>query len=189
MYADDTVLYFTSLSSSEINKVVQEDLNGVAKWIECNKLILNHSKTKTMLFGSRQNLAKSPNFCIQLHGKILEKVPKFSYLGVFLDETLSWKNYVEYVSSKVSSRLGLLSRIRAHVEALIFLTLEAWKLLNKYIPQSCSRYLTMLMLLGVKSQKDVAKSFSLYKIVQLELYLEKNFKECFPFTKLAKFSL
>jgi len=104
MYADDTVLYFTSVYSSEINKVVQGDLNGVAKWIECNKLILNHSKTKTMLFGSWQNLGKSPNFCIQLHGKIFEKVPKFSYLGVFLDETLSWKDHVEYVSSKVSSQ-------------------------------------------------------------------------------------
>ena len=52
---------------------------------------------------------------------ILEKVPKFSYLGVSLDETLSWKDHVEYVSSKVSSRLGLLSRIRA------CLTLEASK--------------------------------------------------------------
>ena len=121
MYANDIVLYFTSLCSSEINKVVHDDLNRVEKWIECNKLILNYSKTKTMLFGSRQNLAKSPTFCIQLHGMILEKVPKFSYLGVFLDETLSWKDHVEYVSSKVSSRLGLLSRIRA------CLTLEASK--------------------------------------------------------------
>ena len=82
MYRDDTVLYFTTLCSSEINKVVQDDLNRAAKWIKCNKPILNHSKTKTMFFGSRQNLATSPNFCIQLHGKILEKVPKFSYLGV-----------------------------------------------------------------------------------------------------------
>ena len=85
------------------------------------KLILNYSKTKTMLFGSRQNLAKSPNFCIQLKGKILEKVPKFSYLGVFLEEPFSWKDHVEYVSSKVSSRLGILSCIRA------CLTLEASK--------------------------------------------------------------
>ena len=113
MYADDTVLYFTSICSPEINKVVQDNLNRVAKWIECNKLILNHSKTKTMLFGSWQNLAKSPNFSIQLHGKILEKVRKFSYLGVFWDETLSWKDHVEYVRSKVSSRLGLLSRLWA----------------------------------------------------------------------------
>jgi len=32
----------------------------------------------------------------------------------------------------------------------------------------------MLMLLGAKSQKDVAKSFSVCKIVQLELYLKEK---------------
>ena len=121
MYADDTVLYSTSPCTLEINRVVQDDLNRVAQWMESNKLILNQSKTKSMLFGSRKNLAKSPNFCIQLHGKVLERVAKFSYLGVVLDETLSWKDNVEYVSSKVSSRLGLLTRIRS------CLTLEASK--------------------------------------------------------------
>jgi len=30
--------------------------------------------------------------------KVLERVAKFSYLGVILDETLSWKDHVEYVS-------------------------------------------------------------------------------------------
>ena len=49
-----------------------------------------------------KNLAKSPNFCIQLYGKTLERVAKFSYLGVVLDENLSWKDHVENVSSKVS---------------------------------------------------------------------------------------
>ena len=60
-------------------------------------------------------------FCIQLYGKTLKRVVKFSYLGVGLDENLSWKDHVEYVSSKVSRRLGLLSRIRS------CLTLEASK--------------------------------------------------------------
>ena len=60
-------------------------------------------------------------FCIQLYGKTLERVAKLSYLGVVLDKNLSWKDHVEYVSSKVSRRLGLLSRIRS------CLTLEASK--------------------------------------------------------------
>ena len=55
-----------------------------------------------MLFGSWQNLAKSPNFCIKLHGKTLQRVAKFSYLGVVLDETLSWKDHVEYVTKQQS---------------------------------------------------------------------------------------
>ena len=88
-------------------------LYRVVQWKDSSRLILNQSKTKSMLFGSLQNLAKSPNFCIQLYGKTLERVAKFSYLGVVSDENLSWKDYIEYVSSKVSRRLGLLSRIRS----------------------------------------------------------------------------
>ena len=161
MYADDTVMYFTNLCTSEIARVVQDDLNGVVQSMESSRLILNQSKTKSMLFGSWKNLAKSPNVCIQLYGKTLERVAEFSYLGVALDENLSWKDHVEYVSSKVSRRLGLLSRIRS------CLTLEASK---QYTHHSCSHYLTMLMLRGGKSQKGVAKSYTAYRTVQLELY-------------------
>ena len=60
-----------------------------------------------------RTFAKSPNFCIQFYGKTLERVPKFSFLGVVLEENLSWKDHVEYVSSKFSRRLGLLSRTRS----------------------------------------------------------------------------
>ena len=81
--------------------------------MESSRLILNQSKTKSRLFGSWQNLAKSPNFCIKLYGKTLERVAKFSHLGVVFDENLSWKDHIEYVGSKVSRRLGLLSRMRS----------------------------------------------------------------------------
>ena len=87
-------------------------------------------------------------FCIQLYGKTLERVAKLSYLGVVLDKNLSWKDHVEYVSSKVSRRLGLLSRKRS------CLTLEASK---QYTHHSCSHYLTMLMLRGGKSQRGCCK--------------------------------
>ena len=102
MYADDTVMYFTNLCTSEIARVVQDDLNRVVQWMESSRLILNQSKTKSMLFGSWQNLAKSPNVCIQLYRKTLERVAEFSYLGVVLDETLSWIDHVEYVTKQQS---------------------------------------------------------------------------------------
>ena len=82
--------------------------------MESGGLILKQSKTKSMLFGSWQNLAKSPfSFYIQLYQKTLERVPQFSYLGVVLDENLSWKDQSSIIiSTKVSRRLGLLSRIQ-----------------------------------------------------------------------------
>ena len=46
---------------------------------------------------------------------------------------------------------------------------SCWKPLNRYMFHSCSHYLTMLMLRGGKSQRGVAKSYTAYKTVQLEL--------------------
>ena len=52
MYADDTVMHFTHLCTSEIARVVQDDLNRAVQLMESSTLILNQSKTKSMLFGS-----------------------------------------------------------------------------------------------------------------------------------------
>ena len=126
--------------------------------MESSRLILNQGKTKSMLFLSWQNLAKSSNFSTQLYGKTLERVDKFSYLGV-LDENLSWKDHVEYVSSKVSRRLGLLSRIRS------CLTLEASKQVSTSLVQPLFDYADVAW-----GQRGVAKSYNAYKTAQLELY-------------------
>ena len=56
VYGDDIVIYFTNLCTSEIARAEQDDLNQVIQWIESSRLILNQSKTKSMLFGSWQNL-------------------------------------------------------------------------------------------------------------------------------------
>ena len=50
MYADDTVLDFTDLCTSEIARIVQDDLNRVAQWMESSRLILNQSKTNQCSF-------------------------------------------------------------------------------------------------------------------------------------------
>ena len=162
MYADDSVMYFTNLCASEIARVVQDDLNRVVQWMESSRLIINQSKTKSMFFGIWPNLAKSPNFCRQLYGKTLERVAKFSCLGVVLEENLSWKDHAEYVGNKVSRRLGLLSRIRS------CLTQEAPKQICTSLLQPLIDYADVAR--EGKSQRSVAKSNIAYRTVHLELY-------------------
>ena len=65
-----------------------------------------------MLFGTKQKLANA-SFKTQLHGSDIERVRNFCYLGVTLDEYLSWKEHVSKVFTKVNKRLGLLGRIRS----------------------------------------------------------------------------
>ena len=115
MYADDTVIYFSATSPGLIKQVLQNDLNYVEQWLQESKLVLNQSKTKWMLFGTRQKLEHSSDIEIQFHGRNIEGVSSFCYLGVTLDEHLSWNEHVEIICHKVSKRLGLLSRIRPYL--------------------------------------------------------------------------
>ena len=80
--------------------------------MENDKLVLNLTKTKCMLFGTKQKLANA-SFRIRLHGSDIDRVRNFCYLGVVLDEYLSWKEHVSEVCTKVNKRLGLLGRIRS----------------------------------------------------------------------------
>ena len=68
-----------------------------------------------MLFGTRQKLGHSSDIEIQFHGQNIKRVSSFCYLGVTLDEHLSWNEHVEIICHKVSKRLGLLSRIRPYL--------------------------------------------------------------------------
>ena len=47
-----------------------------------SRLVLNQSKTKEMLFGTKHNLEYASDFTIQIQDKNIERVTKFSYLGV-----------------------------------------------------------------------------------------------------------
>ena len=162
MYADDTVMYFTNLCTSEIARVVQDDLNGVVQSMESSRLILNQSKTKSMLFGSWKNLAKSPNVCIQLYRKTLERVAEFSYLGVVLDGE-------PFLYGKITSSMLAARSVGGLGFCLVYDHASRRKPLNRYALHSCSHYLTMLMLHGGKSQRGVAKSYTAYRTAQLEL--------------------
>ena len=93
MYADDTVIYTTGLESDCIMTEIQEDLQRVEQWMENNRLVLNPTKTKCMLFGTKQKLANA-SFTIQLHGSAVDRVRNLGLPRVILDEYLSWKEHV-----------------------------------------------------------------------------------------------
>ena len=65
-----------------------------------------------MLVGTHRRTAEADELVIEISNTGLERVNKFKHLGVLLDNTLSWKDHVEYIDNKISSRLGILRRAR-----------------------------------------------------------------------------
>ena len=74
-------------------------------------IILHLAKTKIMLVDTHQKLTEAENLVIDIDNTRLEIVNNFKYLGVLLDHTLSWRDHVEYIGNKISSRLGMVSKV------------------------------------------------------------------------------
>lgn len=118
MYADDTHLTFASNRIDDIESHLNEDLANVNKWLLCNKLTLNQSKTEFMLIGSRQRLntfQAAP--ILALNNETIKQVPHTKSLGVHIDENLTWNEHIKQLVKKIASGIGSLKRVRNCIPA------------------------------------------------------------------------
>ena len=58
MYADDTVLFFSAKEVSDIERVLNTELELIHIWLQKNKLLLNIIKTEVDIFGTGPKLAQ-----------------------------------------------------------------------------------------------------------------------------------
>ena len=108
-FADDTTILYKNTSIVELNKVLETEAAKVIKWLSANKLIINLSKTHSMLFTNKYgNLHLS--VCIQ--DEYLEEKLVTKFLGVEIDNKLTWKDHIHYITSKVSKSISILRRVR-----------------------------------------------------------------------------
>ena len=71
-----------------------------------------------MLVGTHQSTAEADHLVIEISNTRLEIVNKFKNLGV-LNNTLSWKDHIEYISNKISSSLFCVERVRFFPSQLV----------------------------------------------------------------------
>lgn len=109
IYADDTSLFFTGDTASDLIDTANDTLEKLAKWSKCNALKININKTKAVLFRPK-NKQVDINKTICLNSSRIELVSSFKTLGIFFSETMSWDDHVNYIISKLSSIVGLIYR-------------------------------------------------------------------------------
>ena len=117
MYADDTVLYISHKNVENAITLIQSDLNRVYTWCNRNKLTINCKKTKYCLYGMRSSVKKSKMLDIQLslNANILERVCSYKYLGLILDENLTYNKHIKEMNKLVSHKLYILSKVRKYI--------------------------------------------------------------------------
>ena len=110
-FADDTNLIKFNSSIKVINKQVNKDFKTLSNWLNANKICLNVSKTELVLFRSAKKQLEF-GLKLKLNGKRLYPTDSVKYLGVKIDEHLTWKPHIDGISAKLNKANAMLSKIR-----------------------------------------------------------------------------
>ena len=115
LYADDTVIYAEGGNSQEAIDKLQPSLVQFTDWCKANKLSLNATKTKLMVFGTRPKVKKAKEAVVRIENLPLQMVPTYKYLGITLDSTLSFNYHVRSLAATVAYKANLLAKIRKYL--------------------------------------------------------------------------
>ena len=108
MFADDTNLFLTGKSLSDIEKQMNEELVIINSWFQTNLLSLNISKTSYMIFGKKTH----QDVNLKIEHYTLNRQYDTKFLGVILSANLTWKKHIEIILSKTSKNIGIICKIR-----------------------------------------------------------------------------
>ena len=60
---------------------------------------------------------------LKINNTLIEKVSSFNYLGVTLNELLTWNTHIDKISSKISKYNGLLNKLKHYLASNVLKTL------------------------------------------------------------------
>ena len=105
MYSDDITIYFNLKKIPIHNRHIEinRELDKV------NKLSLNVKKTKCMIFNERRYLNPMQ---YSINGSYIDIVSHFNYLGIILDEKLSWIKHGAMITTRLSKISSVLHRLK-----------------------------------------------------------------------------
>ena len=106
MYADDTTLTSTLENFGKLTDIaslereLNKDISKVYCWLHSNKLTLNTAKYKFMIFFKHPKVI--PRLDLKIAGNTIKHVAEFNFLGINIDQNITWKSPVTKTAIKIS---------------------------------------------------------------------------------------
>ena len=91
LYADDTVIYYSTKNVSDLDHHINADLRTVSEWFSRNLLTLNISKCNFVIFGSPKKLNHIQDILVEVEGTCIERTQSFKCLGMTFNQCI-WKS-------------------------------------------------------------------------------------------------
>ena len=111
LFADDTNIFYSHKDINSLNNTINREINKVSNWFKANKLSLNTKKTHFMYFRHHSHNINTPIY-INIDGTPLEQKNNSKFLGVIIDESLTWNQHIHHVTMCVSKSIGIISKLK-----------------------------------------------------------------------------
>ena len=108
MFADDTNLFYAEENIKRLFDTVNIELQKISQWFISNKLSLNVTKTKYSFFHKPSKKDNIPLVLPKLSicNNEIKRSESMKFLGVFLDENLTWKDRFRYLENKIAKNIS-----------------------------------------------------------------------------------
>ena len=128
LFVDDTNCIYADKNLKSLESTVNKELCKLFDWLTANKLTLNIKKKNFVIFRPAQRkLTYHPKIMIfdndQNKNVALECKEFVRYLGIIIDNNLSWKHHIDHVAIKMSQTVGLICKLRQFVPRHTLLTI------------------------------------------------------------------
>ena len=110
LFADDTIVFKTGSDIDTLINSSNEELTKLNEWTRANKLTIHAGKTKLLVVSNRIPLHY--NLSINILDNEISPSNCCKYLGVHLDNRLTFKDHIKYINGKISRHTGILYKIR-----------------------------------------------------------------------------
>ena len=116
LFADDATFHANGKTKSEVEPKLQTDGNNSKSWAKHHKMQIHYDKTSCMTLGSRHRTQnEASKLDITIDGNEIKQVDKQKLLGVYIDENLLWTTHIDYLCSKISTKISLLKQLSTYV--------------------------------------------------------------------------
>ena len=123
-FADDSTLTTSGTQLNLLTNDINTEFAKVLDWLIVNKLIINLKKTYCMLFTNKK---EDRTLTISAHNTVLEQKSECKFLGIIVDEEISWKPHISYILSKICKTTALLRFLKytfpKHILRTLYMTL------------------------------------------------------------------
>ena len=97
-----------SVNASKTNYMVLGTHNSTAKFIDCNKV----NNTTNVSQSNNYSHTEKVKIDIVLDNVSLDRVNSTKFLGVVIDENVTWKKHIDAISKTISRNVGMLKTLR-----------------------------------------------------------------------------